>query len=219
LRHLPNTKLEKLPRMADFALWATACEGAFWEDGTFWRAYAGNRDQAVDSVIEADPVGSAVRSLMMSRTLWTGTATDLLDALTELVGEKVGPAKAWPQTARALSGRLRRAATTLRAAGIDISFEQEGRARTRTVRISCVPENGPAEPSLPSAPSAYAEEPNWDGGLGAAPPRTVAPSVDADGVSASSTVHKNPSDSEAADGADGRDARDAPHSDSWRARI
>jgi hypothetical protein len=27
---LPQTKLEKLPRMADFALWATACETALW---------------------------------------------------------------------------------------------------------------------------------------------------------------------------------------------
>jgi hypothetical protein len=42
LRRLPETRLEKLPRMADFALWATACEGAVWDEGTFLRAYAGN---------------------------------------------------------------------------------------------------------------------------------------------------------------------------------
>jgi hypothetical protein len=31
---LPQTKLEKVPRMADFALWATACETALWPAGT-----------------------------------------------------------------------------------------------------------------------------------------------------------------------------------------
>ncbi len=51
LRMLPDTKLKRLPRMADFALWASACEAAIWS------AYCGNRDEAIENVIEADPVG------------------------------------------------------------------------------------------------------------------------------------------------------------------
>jgi len=43
LRKLPTVHLERLPRMADFALWATACETAFWPAGTFARAYRANR--------------------------------------------------------------------------------------------------------------------------------------------------------------------------------
>ena len=62
LKRLPETHLPKLPRMADFALWATACESALWPAGTFWSAYCGNRDEAVVGVIEADPVASVVRS-------------------------------------------------------------------------------------------------------------------------------------------------------------
>ena len=38
IKRLPDTRLEKLPRMADFALWATACETALWPAGTFWSA-------------------------------------------------------------------------------------------------------------------------------------------------------------------------------------
>ena len=57
LRRLPDTKLERLPRLADFALWASACEPAIWPPGTFWSAYCGNRDEAIENVIEADPVG------------------------------------------------------------------------------------------------------------------------------------------------------------------
>src|SRR3712207_5767202 len=62
LAELPRTKLDKLPRMADFALWATACETALWPSGTFWSAYCGNRDEAVDGVIDADPIAAAVRA-------------------------------------------------------------------------------------------------------------------------------------------------------------
>ena len=154
LSRLPETQLDKLPRMADFALWATACETAFWRAGTFQAAYAGNRDEAVDNVIESDPVGSAIRSMMTGRTEWTGTATDLLGTLDEEVGEKAAKAKTWPSSARALSGRLRRAATFLRKVGIDISFDREGRARTRTIRIICIRENALPKPSVPSVPSA-----------------------------------------------------------------
>jgi hypothetical protein len=47
LRRLPETRLPGLPRMADFALWATACEGAFWPSGRFMSAYSSNRDEVV----------------------------------------------------------------------------------------------------------------------------------------------------------------------------
>ena len=81
LKRLPETRLAKLPRMADFALWATACETALWPAGTFWSAYCGNRDEAVEGVIDADPIAAAVRAVMATRTVWTGTASDLLGAL------------------------------------------------------------------------------------------------------------------------------------------
>ena len=131
LAELPRTKLDKLPRMADFALWATACETALWPSGTFWSAYCGNRDEAVEGVIDADPIAAAVRAVMTTRTEWTGTASELLGALAEMAGERVAKAKTWPDSPRALAGRLRRAATFLRKIGIDIGFEREGRARTR----------------------------------------------------------------------------------------
>jgi hypothetical protein len=94
LKRLPETRLEELPRMADFALWATACETAIWPAGTFWTAYSSNRDEAVAGVIESDPVANVVRALMATRTKWTGTASDLLGDLTELVDEHSERAKA-----------------------------------------------------------------------------------------------------------------------------
>jgi hypothetical protein len=78
LRMLPEVRLQRLPRMADFALWATACETAFWPAGTFLRAYEANRRTAIETVIEADPVAACVRDIVAERPTWTGNASDLL---------------------------------------------------------------------------------------------------------------------------------------------
>ena len=144
-----------MPRMADFARWSTACETAIWPAGTFWTAYSSNRDEAVAGVIEADPVANAVRTLMATRTQWTGIASDLLGALTELVGEAQRKSKSWPNTPSILSGRLRRAATFLRKAGIEIAFDREtNHKRSRSIYISVLPESGGDFASAPSASSA-----------------------------------------------------------------
>ena len=110
LRRLSETRLPKLPRMADFALWGTACEGALWPAGTFFSAYCGNRDAAVEDVIDADPVAATLRALFATQIEWTGTASELLGALAQMAGERVVKSKAWPDSPRALGGRLRRAA-------------------------------------------------------------------------------------------------------------
>lgn len=39
--------------MADFALWATACEAALCPAVTFWSEYCANRAEAVEAVIDA----------------------------------------------------------------------------------------------------------------------------------------------------------------------
>jgi hypothetical protein len=192
LAMLPQTKLEKLPRMADFALWATACETALWPAGTFWSAYCGNRDEAVEGVIDADPIAAAVRGLIAARTEWTGTASDLLGALAEVAGERVAKSKTWPDSPRALAGRLRRAATFLRKIGIEISFEREGRARTRIIHIATtgnpsMPETGGPRPSAPSAPPTIAPKPHSANGFAALPVRTVDTDAD-DSIAASAGI-------------------------------
>jgi hypothetical protein len=60
--------------MADFALWTAACETALRPAGTFARAYAANRRAAMESIIEADPIATCVRAIMVDRTTWSGSA-------------------------------------------------------------------------------------------------------------------------------------------------
>jgi hypothetical protein len=228
LAELPRTKLDKLPRMADFALWATACETALWPQGTFWSAYCGNRDDAVDGVIDADPIAAAVRAAMTTRTEWTGTASELLGALAEMVGERVVKSKTWPDSPRALAGRLRRAATFLRKIGIDIGFEREGRARTRMIRMtttgkSASPETQGAQPSASSTPPADQSKANSGNGFGSPCLRTVGSRADGSTGGNGSPVRTNPVKSNTVTDADGADARLPRQSTSentgWRARL
>ena len=138
LRNLPNTKLDRLPRMADFALWVTACEEALpWPAGGFMAAYTGNRQEQIDSALENDPLAQAVKKLLdQSGGSWEGTASELLEALEEQIDERVKKTKSWPGTPRALSGRLKRSATFLRQAGIEVEFVRTKHARY--IHIYCL---------------------------------------------------------------------------------
>jgi hypothetical protein len=217
LKRLPETHLPKMPRMADFALWATACETALWPAGTFWSAYCENRDEAVEGVIDADPIAAGMRAVMATRTEWTGTASDLLGALAEAAGERVAKAKTWPDSPRALAGRLRRAATFLRKIGIEIGFDREGRARTRIIRITITPQHpvpdcDGARQSAPSASSAPLPKSNQANGFAAPDLRTISIDADDSGRMHLPTVRANPLISNGATTADGADANFAPQS-------
>jgi hypothetical protein len=135
LKRLPHVRLDRLPRMADFALWATACETALWRTGTFGTAYRNNRTTAIDTVIEADGIAFAVRALMADRTEWTGTTAELLAALAGIAGERAARAREWPATPRALAGRLRRVGTGAAPCGIHIAHAPR-RGRMRPIIIT-----------------------------------------------------------------------------------
>ena len=155
VRRHPDVKLDRLPRMADFAKWAVACESAIFEEGAFMRAYMGNRDDAIESVIDASPVASAIRELMQDREPWEGTAAGLLAKLEGTAGGAVKTGKEWPADASSLSRRLKRLSSALRPVGIEIARERDG--RHRRIVISRRAENGREMPSLPSLPSPQEE--------------------------------------------------------------
>jgi hypothetical protein len=121
LRNFENTKLDRLPRMADFARWVTAAEPALpWGCGEFMEAYVSNRKDAVALALDADLVSSAIRQFISTRSEWSGTAQQLLEVLDQIVGEKYRREKEWPKKPNSLSRRLRRSAPFLRANGLEI---------------------------------------------------------------------------------------------------
>jgi hypothetical protein len=141
LRMLPSIHLDSMPRMADFAVWACACEGALWPRGTLMRAFRQNRRSAIEDVIDADPLAAYVLQMMAQRSSWTGTAADLLLAAGTCAQNGPGSKSttSWPQTPRALAGRLRRSQAFLRAVGIQIAFSRSGHAGNRTITICSTP--------------------------------------------------------------------------------
>lgn len=149
LRKLPEVKLEQLPRMADFAKWVAACECALpWPSGAFLEAYTGNKSETIELAIEADVVATAVKELVEKQGEWVGTAQELLIELENYASEKVRKSQLWPKSARSLSSRLRRAATFLRQAGVEVEFYREAHTRRRLIRLKanfCVP-NVPTVP-------------------------------------------------------------------------
>jgi hypothetical protein len=135
LRALPTTRLDEMPRMADFAIWATACEGAFWPKCTFMSAYMENRTEAVENLIETDAVATAVRTLMVNRSRWSGTATEL-DRELRNIPDNPGKFKGWPAEPRILSTRLRGHAPSLSKLGIMVSFDKVGHDRKRVITLT-----------------------------------------------------------------------------------
>ena len=136
LRRLESVELDLLPRMADFARWASACETAFWPMGTFLEAYTANREESVSRVIDFDPVASAIRCLMDDRTIWTGSCTDLLAALKEYMDEDTARAKSCPKTPNALSNHITRIKPALRKFGIEVTNQRAAdKNRTRLMSV------------------------------------------------------------------------------------
>jgi hypothetical protein len=140
LRMLPAVRLTVLPRMADFAAWATACETALWPVGTFMRAYGENRRAAIEEVIDGDPVADLVQAIVTKMMAWKGTASDLLRIGAVEHGQSA--ASAWPKSPRALAGRLRRVQPLLRPLGgrnleCDDAISLPPRAARRCARSWC----------------------------------------------------------------------------------
>jgi hypothetical protein len=153
LRALPTLKKpDRLPRMADFALWILACEEGLWEPGTFAAAFAGNSDEAVATALDGDPYAALVRKLALRPEGWAGTATEFAEAA---VRELVLLDKGHSPAAKVVGERLRRAAPLLRQEGIAIEFDRQGRAGHRVIRIA-----GPAQ-SVEAELSAALQALDW----------------------------------------------------------
>jgi hypothetical protein len=131
LKNLSTIKLEKKPRMADFAIWASAAECALdFKAGEFSHAYNRNRKEASDIALESSPVATAVYEFMQKKNEWKGTFGELLKSLK-------GPrGRTGPMTPKALSNALERSKPNLRNVGITIQrLPREAGTGKRLIRL------------------------------------------------------------------------------------
>ena len=133
LRRRSSVALDKFPRMADFAVWASAAEeGLGWRSGEFMEAYALNRAGAVETTIEADPVAVALRKVVAPGD-WEGTATDLLACMEDQITDAIKKSRTWP-TVYNIRSRLRRLASPLRSQGIEMDLDtRDPKDRSRLI--------------------------------------------------------------------------------------
>jgi hypothetical protein len=134
LRKRDEVRLEESPRMADFATWVTAAEGALgWEPGTFMEVYESNRKEASEALLDNDPVASAIKSLLNKYRdgEWSGTSEQLLEKLAWETKEEIMRTKAWPKAPNHLARHLNRIAPALKEAGIEYLQHEEGREKRK----------------------------------------------------------------------------------------
>ena len=138
IRNQGRVSFDRLPRMADFAIWAAAAEKECqWSKGiTFMDAYSGNRATAVEMAVDADLVSDAIMKLMiLENGTWSGSSLELLERLSDLVPERSRNSKAWPKHAHIMTGRIKRGATFLRTLGVEIEFPDRSK-KAREYSIS-----------------------------------------------------------------------------------
>jgi hypothetical protein len=124
LEVLPEIRLDEKPRMADFARVLAALDEVMgWNS---LEHYLSSLDRVASDVLAGDPLGEAIRALVMSRSgRWEGTASDLLNDLESFKTDGV----AFPKTGSKLSGVVKRLAPSLRSDGIDVRSYRTSRAR------------------------------------------------------------------------------------------
>ena len=158
LRELPRVRPEKLPRMADFALFAVACEQGAGEEEEFRSAYEENQAGAHEQALDSSLLPAAILAFMENREKWEGRPAELLGALQAHAPDP--PPKDWPKQPNLLTNRLRRLAPNLRQVhrlNVDCDSREpggkSGGKRKRVVRIERVTEKARERPSPPSPPS------------------------------------------------------------------
>jgi hypothetical protein len=159
MRREPTVKLDHPPRMADFARWTAAAAPALgWDADELLETYAANRAAANETTLDASPLVAPLRELGE----FEGSATELLVALAEVVGDGASRAKVWPKSPAALSGSLRRLAPNLRRAepGLEIEFDRE--AGRRLIRLTLLERVRKSSSSASSASSRHGTDDDDD---------------------------------------------------------
>jgi len=132
LRRLPEIKIARLPRMADFAQWVTAAEPSLGcLEGAFVNAYKANRQDANELALESSLLVPALKAIA-GRGDWSGASSEILELLRRENGVDCRQ-QGWPKTPGTLSGQLRRLMPSLRNAGIVVRFQKTAGTNSKKI--------------------------------------------------------------------------------------
>jgi hypothetical protein len=148
LAELPQVKLERLPRMADFAKVLAALDMSRVTVGAL-SEFEGQRERIAVDVIEADVFATALRDFVFKHRDWRGTATQLLRSLRPRDGMRA-PVD-WPKAPNRVRGLINRLIPALRAVGIDVTARKVGDERLIHLRLIAEQESQLIVPTVPAA--------------------------------------------------------------------
>lgn len=155
LQHLPNIRLDRMPRMADFARVACAyAEFAGIGSERMLDIIMRHTSRQTQEVLDADPVATAIREFIFKRGTWTGTAGKLLELLNE--SAPTPRPDGWPRQANILTRKMNVLHATLNEVGISISRQKSGSSRERLLTLESIAESSSASPAS-SSPGIHGE--------------------------------------------------------------
>lgn len=138
LARIDATHLERIPRMADFAMWAQAAEPSLpVQAGGFMEAYADNRAGLTQAAVEDDPFIAEVDAFARERGEWEGTPSELLTVVRNRWGDNPPAVRGVPKRPNEVGTKIRRYAPALRAAGVTVETDRDSASRggRRIIRI------------------------------------------------------------------------------------
>jgi hypothetical protein len=146
LRHLPIVKLNRMPRMADFARIACAyAEYTGFGADKMLDVIMQHTVRQTEEVLDSDPLASYIRGFVQKNKHWEGTPSELLTLLNQSAPSP--RPDGYPKNASGLSRHLNVLKATLNDVGISITASKSGEGRK--IILKQVAEM----PSLPSLPS------------------------------------------------------------------
>lgn len=140
----PTVKLEKLPRMADFAKWGYAIGEALGGHGEqFLQEYAAVREiQNIES-LQSDAVGQLILSFIKGDSSWSGLVSELLALLKKRASDYGINVSELPSKPNGLSRRLNNLKSNLKAVGISFNRHSTSRGTLITLTRKEIPPTSP----------------------------------------------------------------------------
>ncbi|CAD76990.1 putative ATP-binding protein [Rhodopirellula baltica SH 1] len=147
LRNLDSVFIPELPRMADFAQFATAAETEMGlQPGGWMRLYSQNIQATNQALVDDKPLIGLIRECLQQNPE-PMQISDWLDLLESQAEHDPGQKRLIPSTPKALGGELRRLAPVMRRAGIEVDFDTYSNKHRTIIAIQEVDDGG--EPRAP----------------------------------------------------------------------
>lgn len=118
-----DLKLERLPRMADFAKWGYAIAEALGYGGErFLRIYESNQADLLENLVSEDSLITVLIEAMKKHNYFKGTVTELLVSLTNMAEKmEIDTRVGWARDASSLSRKLYENQSVLSMFGISVN--------------------------------------------------------------------------------------------------